>query len=170
MPIHENHTYSKLAYILILLLVIVIILSIIVAYKIHRNNYLQNRYNKKIAFTLVDDITNKMNINYKELAQGTNNLYFTDNPKQPITVQQNANYLCHTTNEGCAPLSIAANDILNWQSAIKNNLLNGTGTIFWLPADNSINIQISWNTSKTKPQTTIISKKIVTYQNYYDNN
>lgn len=169
MPINENHKSSQLAYMLILL-VIIFIISITVAWKIHHNNYLQNRYNKKIAFTLIDDITNKMYANYKQFTLGIDSLYITDNPKQQITIQQNANYLCYTTNDGCTPLSIAANDILNWQLAIKNNLLNGIGTISWLPSDNSINIQISWNLSKNKPQKTIINKKIITYQNYYDTN
>lgn len=169
MPINQNYKSNQLAYMLILLVVIFIV-SITVAWKIHRNHYLQNRYNKKIAITLIDDITNKMHLNYNELTKGADSLYITDLLKKQIAIQQNTNYLCYSTNDGCSPSTIAANDIFNWQLAIQNNLLNGIGTILWSPSENSIDIQISWDVSKNKPQKTTVNKKLITYKNYYDAN
>lgn len=167
MPITKNYKLSHLT-IFIVLLIIVFTISIITAWKIHHNYHLQDKYNQKVANMLVNDITNRMYLNYKEFTKGPNSLYITTNPKQQITINHNINYACYNSPNGCDPLSIAANDILNWQQAIKNNLPNGIGIISWSSEDHTIEVQVSWNFSTKRTQKSFITNKILPYQNSYD--
>ncbi|MGD0465376.1 MAG: hypothetical protein ABSA84_01590 [Gammaproteobacteria bacterium] len=159
MPISKNHGFSQLT-ILIFLLVATFITLIATSWQIHVNNKTQDNFNKKIANVLANDITNRMYLNYKEFFKGPNSLYVDSTIKQ----KQYIDHTCYTDFKGCNSLTTAANDLTYWQQAIRDNLPNGIGNIFWCTKNKIFIINISWELTNKKKQTSFVTGVLIPYK------
>jgi type IV pilus assembly protein PilV len=95
-----------------------------------RNN--QSAYNRSQATELAYELADRMRANVTGKAAYTAIL--------PSSATAKANCL---TTTGCSPAEMAENDLFEWNSAVRNNLPSGIGTL--AVAANVFTINITWD-------------------------
>ena len=163
MPVSKNHGFSQLT-ILIVLLGTTFITLIATSWQIHINRNTQDSFNKKTANILANDIVNRMYLNYKEFFKGPDSLYVNSNVQQKSSIEQYIDHTCYNDLKGCDPLTVAANDLTYWQQAIHDNLPNGVGKIFWCPLNKIVIVDINWELTNKKKQTSFITSVLIPYK------